>query len=91
MAIIRWFVAALILFFEKVFSQKSVLDDADSLAKIDEKTAKLTLFQYKSCPFCVKVSMDMKCLGQIVANKDEKRNDEARGVLLAGGKLKVSV
>lgn len=47
LAIIRWFVATLILFFEKVLSQKSVLGDADSLARIDEKNRKADLVSIK--------------------------------------------
>lgn len=90
MFIIRWFVGALILFFEKVLSPKSIQRDEDSQAKINEETAKLTLYQFKACPFCVKVRMAMKRQGLNIETRDAKRSDEARGELLVGGgKLKV--
>jgi len=90
MTIIRWFVGALILFFEKTLVPKSIQRDAATQAKVDEETAKLTLYQFQSCPFCVKVRMNMKRQGLTIKTKDAKRSDEARGELLVGGgKLKV--
>lgn len=90
MFIVRWFLGALILFFEKVASSKGIQRTADDQAKIDTETAKLTLYQFKSCPFCVKVRMAMKRQSLHIETRDAKRSESAAVELLAGGgKLKV--
>ena len=85
MFIIRLFVGKIILFLEKAFSMQVVQRDADAQSKVDQETAKLTLYQFQACPFCVKVRMSMKRLGLTIQTKDANRSDEARGELLVGG------
>ncbi len=90
MFVIRMFVGALILLFEMLASPKGIKRDANVQAKINTETAKLTLYQFKSCPFCVKVRMAMKRQSLTIETRDAKRSESAKTELLAGGgKLKV--
>ncbi len=67
------------------FTPRSVNRDAEQQARIDEQTARLTLYQYEACPFCVKVRRAMKRQGLNIETRDVKRSDTAREELLAGG------
>ena len=90
MAIIRWILGSLILFFNWVFTPRGIKRDPDEQAVINKQTAKLTLYQYKACPFCVKVRRATKRQSLEIETRDAKRSRTARGELLQGaGKLKV--
>ena len=85
MAMIRWILGSLILFFNWIFTPKTVQRDSEQQAGIDEQTALLTLYQYEACPFCVKVRRQMKRQGLKIETRDVKRSESAKGELLAGG------
>jgi glutaredoxin len=85
MTFIRFILGKLILFFNWTFPPKSITRDPAQQALIDGQTASLTLYQYKACPFCVKVRRAMKRQGLKIETRDVKRNDIAREELLAGG------
>ena len=90
MRIIHWFVGSLILFFDWLTSPKGIKRSNDLQATINKKTNSLTLYQYKACPFCVKVRRTMKRQSLVIQTRDAKRCVSSREELLAGGgKLKV--
>ena len=85
MAIIRWFLGSLILFFNWVFTPRGIKREAEVQTAINEQTDGLTLYQYKACPFCVKVRRAMKRQSLEIETRDAKRCDIARAELVAGG------
>jgi glutaredoxin len=85
MAIIRLILGKLILFFNWVFTPRSIQRDPERQASIDQQTTELMLYQYEACPFCVKVRRAMKRHGLNIEVRDVKRNDVAKEDLLAGG------
>ena len=85
MRIIRLILGKLILFLNWVFSPRSTQRDPEIQAGIDAQTASLTLYQYKACPFCVKVRRAMKRHALNIETRDVKRSETAREELLAGG------
>jgi glutaredoxin len=85
MAIIRWILGSLILTFNWLFTPRGVKRSADAQAGIDEQTAKLALYHYRACPFCVKVRRAMKRQSLNIDSRDVKRSEAAREQLLAGG------
>lgn len=87
MKIIRAILGSLILFIDWLTTPGGAQRNADAQAVIDEKTSGLTLYQYKACPFCVKVRRTMKRNSLAIATKDAKRSEAARSELLAGGGL----
>ncbi len=90
MKLVRAILGALILFFDWVFTPRGVKRDVSDQASIDGQTANLSLYQYKACPFCVKVRRSMKRNSLAIQTKDAKRCDTSRDELLAGGgRLKV--
>jgi len=85
MAIIRWILGSLILTFNWLFTPRGVKRSANAQADIDEQTAKLALYHYRACPFCVKVRRAMKRQSLNIDSRDVKRSEAAREQLLAGG------
>ena len=90
MGIIRGFIGALILFFDWVFTPRGIKRDAELQKNIDEQTAGLSLYQFKACPFCVKVRRALKRNTLNIPIYDAKRDKGRRDELLqGGGKIKV--
>jgi glutaredoxin len=90
MSIIRWVLGSLILFVDWLTAPKGIQRPEEVQTAIDEQASTLTLYQYKACPFCVKVRRSMKRLSLPVETRDANRCDTAKGELLAGGgRLKV--
>ncbi len=85
MAIIRILLGRIILFFNWVFTPRSIKRDPGTQAAIDAQTADLVLYQYKACPFCVKVRRVMKRQALSIETRDVKRSESAKDELLAGG------
>ena len=90
MVVVRAVLGALILFFNWVFTPKSIKRDAVEQTLIDAQTKKLALYQYAACPFCVKVRRAMKRNGLNIETRDAKRSEQFKEELITGGgQLKV--
>jgi len=90
MFVIRWILGSLILFFDWLFTPKEIKRSVDAQQRIDQQTSGLALYQYKACPFCVKVRRAMKRNSLNIQTFDAKRSEAAREELVNGtGKLKV--
>jgi len=85
MRIIHWFVGSLILFFDWLTSPKGIKRASHIQASVNAKAKDLTLYQYKACPFCVKVRRSMKRQSLPIETRDAKRCETAKEELLAGG------
>ncbi|NNG42014.1 glutaredoxin [Pseudoalteromonas sp. NEC-BIFX-2020_002] len=90
MKLVRLVLGSLILFFDFVFTPRSKKRPAPEQAQLDERTAQFKLYQFKACPFCVKVRRAIKREGLKVDTRDAKNNEQYRQELLEqGGKIKV--
>ena len=90
MQIIRWILGRIILFFNWVFTPRSIKRDAELQAEIDKKMANLALYQYPACSFCVKVRRAMKRNSLKIKAVIAKTCETSKQELEAGGeKLKV--
>ena len=85
MTLIRLILGKLILFFNWAFPPKSIMRNAEQKAIIDTQTTGLTLYQYRACPFCVKVRRQMKRQSLNIGLRDVKRDLGAKVELLGGG------
>lgn len=85
MAIIRWILGSLILLINWLTTPRGVKRSTSAQAAVDSQTGELALYQYKACPFCVKVRRAMKRQSLNIETRDVKRSESARGELLAGG------
>jgi glutaredoxin len=90
MKIVRIVLGALILFFDWVFTPRGVKRESEAQETINKETEKLSLYQYKACPFCVKVRRSLKRNSLNVVTKEAKRCETAKDELVnGGGQLKV--
>jgi|SRR5690625_3052351 len=59
-------------------------------ARVDEKASKLALYQYRGCPFCIKVRRELHRLNVDVALRDPSKDPTHRQELLEqGGRVMV--
>lgn len=90
MRTIRGIVGPILLLLDAVFVPKSVVRDLAAQADVDAATQNLKLYQFLSCPFCVRVRRGMKRLALPIETRDTKRNKEWCDELLReGGSPKV--
>ncbi len=90
MFVVRWVLGKIILLVDWIFTPKGIERSADDQAQIDAQTAKLALYQYLACPFCVKVRRAMKRNSLNIETRDAKRCENSREELVnGGGNLKV--
>ena len=85
MAIIRSILGTLILLLDWITTPRGIRRDVATQKAIDDSLSGLTLYQYKACPFCVKVRRAAKRQSLKIATRDAKRSETAKEELLAGG------
>jgi len=62
----------------------------DEQKKFDSETQNITLYQFKTCPFCIKVKRMIKRLSLNIETRDAQFDQQAREELLEqGGKVVV--
>ncbi|SNC59578.1 Glutaredoxin [Marinobacter sp. es.048] len=90
--IIRYFFRTLrlvltpfMLLSEKLSTPESVTRAAEEQARADEASKHLALYQFKACPFCIKVRKEIARLGLNVETRDAQHDPEHRAALEAGG------
>ena len=90
MKIIRWILGRIILFIELLTTPKGVVRDEITQNKIDEITANYKIYQFKACPFCVKVRKTVNKNSLNIEYLDAKNDKDHRAELDSqGGKIKV--
>lgn len=89
MQIIRWLLGRIVLTIDFLTSPKALNRSVEDQQLIDTQTAKLALYQFAACPFCVKVRRSMKRLSLNIELRDAKNNPAFRQELAEqGGKIK---
>jgi glutaredoxin len=90
--IIRYFFRSLrlvltpfMLLSEKLSTPESVTRTAEEQVRADEASKDLALYQFKACPFCIKVRKEIARLGLNIETRDAQHNSQHRAALEAGG------
>jgi glutaredoxin len=90
MKLVRWILGRIILVLDLLTSPKPIVRDAAAQKAIDETTASMSLYQFKTCPFCVKVRRELKRHALNIETRDAKDNTEVKAELVReGGQHKV--
>lgn len=75
---------------EYISRPKGIVRPEESQQEIDQKCAKLALYQYKTCPFCIKVRQEMRRLTLNITQLDAQYTGKNRNELInQGGQAKV--
>ncbi len=63
----------------------SIIRSDEQQQLVDDKTRNLTLYQFKTCPFCIKVRRNIKQLALNIEIRDAQKNQQHREQLIEGG------
>ncbi len=83
--LLRLVLTPFMLLSEKLSTPKAIGRPPEQQAAVDEATAKLALYQFRACPFCIKVRKEMARLGLNIELRDALHDPKHREALLNGG------
>jgi len=90
MKFIRWILGIIILVVEKVITPKPIQHDKEKQQRLDAEVQQYSLYQFRSCPFCVKVRLKLARLNLNIELRDAKNDQQHREDLNSqGGQIKV--
>ena len=85
MKFIRWILRILITAVDYLMEPKFFKRPLLQQQELDQKTANMSIYQFKACPFCVKVRWALRKKGLSVKYLDAKNHELSRQELLSGG------
>ena len=89
--IIRVILGPFMLLWEILSRPKAISRTALEQAELDQQCKSLALYQYKTCPFCIKVRKEMHRLSLDIEQFDAQQEGVNRETLVSGGgKAKVT-
>jgi glutaredoxin len=90
--VIRYFFRSLrliltppMLLLEILTTPKALTRTPEQQAKLDQASEKLALYQFRACPFCIKVRKEMARLGLKIETRNAQHEAGHRAALEAGG------
>lgn len=87
---VRAVLGPFMLLWERISAPKGVARPPEQQQQLDAETRNLALYQFRTCPFCIKVRRTVKRLSLNIETRDAQHNAEHRQQLLRqGGKVKV--
>ena len=87
---LRFLLGPVILFWEFLTRPKGLMRVPALQASVDQQCQSLALYQYKTCPFCIKVRQEMRRLSLKIEHLDAQQEGANRDDLMrASGKAKV--
>ncbi len=82
---LRLIIGPIILLVDKITTPRGIKRPEDEQQKIDKEVTNLTLYQFQTCPFCIKVKRNNKRLSLKIETRDAQHNQTYREELLQGG------
>ena len=82
---IRLILGPVVLFVDYITSPRGIKRPEEEQKKIDQEASNLVLYQFKTCPFCIKVKRNNKRLSLNIETRDAQHNSIYREELLKGG------
>ena len=73
------------LLWARLAMPKGIVRSAEAQQQIDLECGQLTLYHFKTCPFCIKVRHEMARLSLPITLRDAQHDPEHRNTLLQGG------
>lgn len=87
---VRLVLAPIMLLSEKLSTPTAVDRTPEQQALADQECQRLALYQFRSCPFCIKVRKEIARLGLKIELRDAQLDPAHKQALLeGGGKVKV--
>ena len=82
---IRIILGPIVLLADKITTPRGIKRSPEEQQKIDQEVSNFVLYQFKTCPFCIKVKRNNKRLSLNIETRDAQHNPEHREELLKGG------
>ena len=73
------------LLWELITTPKGVKRPAEDQQRIDEQTRNMVLYQFRTCPFCIKVRREIRRLSLNIELRDAQHDAQNRTDLAQGG------
>ena len=73
------------LLWEIISTPKGIVRTVEEQQRIDEQTRNMVLYQYKTCPFCIKTRKEIARLSLKIEQRDAQHNQQNRAELQQGG------
>jgi len=78
------------MLWEMATTPKGIVRAIDMQNRINKQSQNLVLYQFKTCPFCIKVRREINRLALPIEMRDAQKNPQHRSELMqGGGKIKV--
>ena len=82
---VRRIIGPIMLLGDKITTPKGVKRPAEEQEKLDQATQGIALYQFKTCPFCMKVRREIKRQSLNIELRDAQHDQQHRQQLLSGG------
>jgi len=87
---VRAIIGPIILLVNWLTMPRGVRREPEIQSELDAQTRSLKLYQFRTCPFCIKVRREIKRLSLNIETRDAQHDADYRDELLSqGGELKV--
>ncbi len=87
---VRLLLAPIMLISETLTTPKPMQRSAEGQREVDAACQQLALYQFRTCPFCIKVRKHIRKLNLPIELRDAQQVQQHRDALLSGGgKIKV--
>lgn len=82
---VRLILAPVMLISEKLSTPQAVERTPEEQAEVDKACESLALYQFRTCPFCIKVRKEMARLGLTIEKRDAQLDPAHKKALQEGG------
>jgi glutaredoxin len=82
---IRIILGPIMLLWEFISRPKGIVRQPGSQEQVDRQCGNISLYQYRTCPFCMKVRREMRRLSLNIATLDAQQEGKNRDDLVRGG------
>jgi glutaredoxin len=69
---------------ERLTQPTGMVREAAAQARVDQQCQSLALYQFSTCPFCIKVRQEMRLLSLPIEKRDAQHDTTNRNALLQG-------
>jgi glutaredoxin len=82
---VRLIMGPFMLLYEVLTTPRGIQREPEQQEAIDKQTRQLALYQFRTCPFCIKVRRTIKRLSLNIELRDARNDPVHRTALLEGG------
>lgn len=83
--LVRAIAGPVLLLWEWIAAPKGIVRTESEQQAVDEATRSLAIYQFRTCPFCIKTRQAMRRLSLTIELRDAQNDPHHRQALLEGG------